>query len=272
MWKFIRGLTQGSPIIVVCAVTLFNLVQPTTSSPSLSVPNKLLLILLDGARWDYIDKLPSSELPGFSRLRENGAYADALVPVFPTLSFVNYYSIMTGLYAESHGMVDNYMYDVRHDTEFLIGENPDQYYSYWWDDGEPLWITATKQGKRSYFWYWSGCEVNIRGHRPTFCSPYQSTPNPSAPDVIHALNQAVAVLRNDSADIAGVYVELVDSHGHNYGPDSKEIIEAMKLVDGELVRLLDTLNETSDINLMIFFGPWHVGAAWRRNGCYNGTH
>jgi len=42
-------------------------------------------------------------------------------------------------------MVDNYMYDVKHDTEFLIGNNPEQYYSYWWDDGEPLWITATKQ-------------------------------------------------------------------------------------------------------------------------------
>jgi len=50
-----------------------------------------------------------------------------------------------GLYAETHGIVDNYMYDVKHDTEFLIGDNPDQYFSYWWDDGEPLWITASKQ-------------------------------------------------------------------------------------------------------------------------------
>lgn len=42
-------------------------------------------------------------------------------------------------------MIDNYMYDIKHNTEFLIGDNPDQYYSYWWDDGEPLWIAAVRQ-------------------------------------------------------------------------------------------------------------------------------
>jgi len=42
-------------------------------------------------------------------------------------------------------MIDNYMYDIKHDTEFLIGDNEDQYHSYWWDDGEPLWISAVKQ-------------------------------------------------------------------------------------------------------------------------------
>jgi len=53
--------------------------------------------------------------------------------------------VCTGLYAESHGIVDNFMYDVDHGEEFLIGTNPAQYHSYWWNDGEPLWITATKQ-------------------------------------------------------------------------------------------------------------------------------
>jgi len=53
-----------------------------------------------------------------------------------------------GLYAESHGMVDNYMYDERHQTEFLIGNNRDQYFSYWWNDAEPLWVTATKHVSR----------------------------------------------------------------------------------------------------------------------------
>jgi len=54
-------------------------------------------------------------------------------------------TICAGLYAESHGMVDNYMYDEKHNTEFLMGENIDQYEPYWWDEGEPLWVTAKKQ-------------------------------------------------------------------------------------------------------------------------------
>lgn len=251
-----RGSTQSSSqtpfYFVVSALTtlmLFGLIQPSSSSSS---PNKLLLILVDGFRWDYFDKLSEDELPGFTRLRQNGVSAEAFMPVFPSLSFANYYSIMTGLYPESHGMIDNYMYDIKHDAEFLIGDNEDQYHSYWWDDGEPLWISAVKQGKRSYFWFWNGCEVKIRGHRPTLCSPYQLTPNPDIGNFSLALQQAVAVLRNDSADLAGVYVELVDVRGHKFGPDSDEVKEVVKQVDGELVRVLDALNETTNINLMVF--------------------
>ena len=59
-------------------------------------------------------------------------------------------SYSAGLYAESHGIVDNYMYDPKHGTEFLIGNNPDQYHSYWWDDAEPLWITATKLVRQGF--------------------------------------------------------------------------------------------------------------------------
>jgi len=62
---------------------------------------------------------------------------------------------------------------------------------------------AFVQGKRSYFWFWNGCEVVIRGHRPTFCSPYQSTPNPDIGNFSFALQEALSVLRNDSADLAG---------------------------------------------------------------------
>jgi len=64
-------------------------------------------------------------------------------------------------------------------------------------------IIARVQGRRSYFYYWNGCEVEIRGHRPTFCSPYQSTPNPNIANFSHALQQAITLLRNDSADLAG---------------------------------------------------------------------
>jgi len=95
-----RGSTQSSSqtpfYFVVSALTtlmLFGLIQPSSSSSS---PNKLLLILVDGFRWDYFDKLSEDELPGFTRLRQNGVSAEAFMPVFPSLSFANYYSIMTG--------------------------------------------------------------------------------------------------------------------------------------------------------------------------------
>ena len=76
---------------------LFLIVKLSLSTLSSSTPpNKLLLILVDGFRWDYFDKFSGAELPGFAKLRQNGVAAEALIPVFPSLSFVNYYSIMTG--------------------------------------------------------------------------------------------------------------------------------------------------------------------------------
>lgn len=88
-----RSSGTATLLTVTTLTLLFALVQPSASS---STPNKLLLILVDGFRWDYFDKFSSDELPGFTRLRQNGVSPEALVPVFPSLSFVNYYSIMTG--------------------------------------------------------------------------------------------------------------------------------------------------------------------------------
>lgn len=208
---------------------------------------KLLLILVDGFRWDYLDIFfTPGELRGFPKLQEMGVRVDRQTPQFPTLSYVNYYSLMTGLHAETHGMIHNYMYDPPHKTFFLIGENEDQYKPYWWDDGEPLWVTARKQGKRSYWWYWAGCEVEIRGYRPEFCQPYLSSPNPSFENFTSALNGAVEVLKNGSADVAGVFFEQVDHWGHYYGPfpQNLQLKDAIRKVDEEIFRVLNLLETT----------------------------
>ena len=93
------SLPYSKPVFVfvacaLAALMLLCIVELTMSE--LAKPNKLLLILVDGFRWDYFDKFSDAELPGFARLRQNGVAAEALIPVFPSLSFVNYYSIMTG--------------------------------------------------------------------------------------------------------------------------------------------------------------------------------
>jgi len=206
--------------------------------------NKVLIVTVDGFRWDYFSQFNVGELSGFDRLRSEGASAKRLLPEFPTLSFVNYYSLITGLHPESHGMIDNYMWDENHDEVFLLGENQDQYHPFWWNDGEPLWITAKKQGKRSYFWYWCGCEIEIRGYRPDFCQEYLSSPNPSLTNFTDALNAAVEVLRNGSADLAGVYLEQIDDTGHGFGPDSNEIRDKILRIDAELNRVQDLLENT----------------------------
>ena len=94
--RSVQPSSSSERVFVVRAlatIMFLALVQPSLSE---SAPNKLLLILVDGVRWDYFDKFNSGELPGFTKLRQNGVAAEALIPVFPSVTLVNYYSIITG--------------------------------------------------------------------------------------------------------------------------------------------------------------------------------
>jgi len=91
-----RVSAQRTVSVVSALATLTLLAGLVQQSSSTTAPNKLLLLLIDGFRWDYFDKIPSDQLPGFTRLRQNGVAVEAFVPAFPSLSFVNYYTIMTG--------------------------------------------------------------------------------------------------------------------------------------------------------------------------------
>lgn len=224
-------------VVLILAILVKNTEEAKTG-------RKLFMILLDGFKWDYLSKFQPGELKGFEKLKEKGAYAERFIPEFPSLSFVNYYSIATGLHPESHGIIDNFMYDTKYKTEFLIGENTDQYHPYWWDDGEPVWITAKKQGLRSYFWYWCGCEVEIRGYRPDYCIEYLTSPNPSFENFTKALTEAVEILRNESSDIVGVYLEQVDHWGHVSGPNSEDVKAKIRLVDAQLLRIQNLMETT----------------------------
>ncbi|KAK3083955.1 hypothetical protein FSP39_005964 [Pinctada imbricata] len=206
---------------------------------------------MDGFRWDYID-LPDVSLPGFQQMFREGVRAKYMVSDFPTTSYPNYYSIMTGLHCESHGFVGNYMYDVGTGKEFLIGTNPDQYLPIWWDDGEPLWVTAEKQNKSTYFYYWPGCEVTIRGVDPTYCNVY-TRPTYSA-DLATALSEGLQLFKNDSADIV-VYLEALDKNGHMYGAASEKVKDSLRDIDLVIQTMLLNLSSMGlrdEVNVMIF--------------------
>ncbi|KAK3083730.1 hypothetical protein FSP39_002190 [Pinctada imbricata] len=229
--------------ILICAINILgNEVQSS----------KLLLILMDGFRWDYID-LPDVPLPGFQQMFREGVRAKYMVSDFPTTSYPNYYSIMTGLHCENHGFVGNYMYDVATGKEFLIGGNQDMSLPIWWDDGEPLWVTAEKQDKSSYLYYWSGCEVTIRGVNPTYCKAW-TVPTYSA-DLTTALSEGLQLFKNNSADLVGIYLQSVDRYGHMYGAASDKVKDSLRAVDivmHDMLSNLSSIGLRDKVNIMIF--------------------
>ncbi|XP_074646416.1 glycerophosphocholine cholinephosphodiesterase ENPP6-like isoform X2 [Tubulanus polymorphus] len=199
--------------------------------------NKLMIILLDGFRSDYADTI--GNLKGFDALKRRGVQARYMNPTFPSMSYPNYYSIMTGLYSESHGMVGNTMYDHVYGTKF-DGEALEPY---WWNGGDPVWITATRQGRRCAMFYWCGCEVEIRNLRPAYCRRY--TKLTASEDFRWSIDKAIQTMTGkNAADFTAIYVEMTDNVGHQFGPFSKQLNDTVRVIDEHIQYLLSRLDTT----------------------------
>jgi ectonucleotide pyrophosphatase/phosphodiesterase family protein 1/3 len=108
--------------------------------------------------------------PALSSLGKEGVRAEFVRSAFPTETFPNHFTIVTGLYPESHGIVDNSFYDKTLMDSFYLGNNDPK----WWL-GEPVWITAHKQDLKSGTFFWPGSEVPIQGFYPTYYKDYNGS-------------------------------------------------------------------------------------------------
>ncbi|XP_076594632.1 glycerophosphocholine cholinephosphodiesterase ENPP6 isoform X2 [Chaetodon auriga] len=204
----------------------------------------LLVFLIDGFRYDYMDDL--HVLPGFRELVDIGVKVDYMTPDFPSLSYPNYYTLMTGRHCDVHQMTGNYMWDEASKKEFLIGTNPDSRLPLWWDGSEPLWVTLQKLGKKVFMYYWPGCEVEILGVRPSFCEKYVY--NPSEKNLTDSIVNALNVLRSGQAGMAAIYYEKIDVEGHHFGPDSHQVRSAVQQLDLAMQTLNSKIKEKNMVN------------------------
>jgi len=208
----------------------------------------VILISLDGFRWDYPDKFPA---PNLQQLAKNGVRAKAMIPAFPTKTFPNHYTIVTGLYPAHHGIVANTMYDPEFDAKFSLSNRDAVSDGRWWE-GEPLWVTAEKQNQRSGILFWPGSEAKIAGVRPTHWKVYDDDfPNPARVDTVLAWLDLPAKRR---PTFLTLYFSDVDNAGHHHSPDSPEVKNAIQDVDQLLGRLMDGLKARgikNRVNLVI---------------------
>ncbi|XP_030047369.1 glycerophosphocholine cholinephosphodiesterase ENPP6 [Microcaecilia unicolor] len=214
---------------------------------------KLLVFLLDGSRFDYINDKELESLPGFREIVERGVKVDYMTPDFPSLSYPNYYTLMTGRHCEVHQMVGNYMWDQKTNKSFDIGANEDSLLPLWWDGSEPLWVTMEKLKRKVFMYYWPGCEVEILGVRPNYCRAYSSNTSDAEFDI--AVKDALQSLRNGSTDMAAVYYERIDIEGHHNGPWSNQRKNATRAVDQVLKDMNQQIKDfglQNDLNVVLF--------------------
>ena len=211
-------------------------------------PHPVILIGLDGMGWDFPEK---TETPNLDRLVARGVRAERLVPIFPTKTFPNHYSIVTGLYAEHHGIVSNNMYDPEMDARFRLSDREAVGDGRWWG-GEPIWVTAEEQGLTAAAFFWPGTESPIQGVRPTFWNEFDAS-IPNADRVAQVL--AWLDLPEESRPtFVTLYFEDVDNAAHRWGTDHEETRAAIRTVDSALGWLLEGLDErgiTDQVNLVV---------------------
>jgi len=208
----------------------------------------VILISLDGFRSDYLEKYQPLNL---SSLAREGVQARWMIPAFPSKTFPNHYTIATGLYPQNHGIVENNVFDKSFNAMFTMSKREEVQNGRWWL-GEPIWITAEKQGQKSAPYFWPGSEAEIAGKRPTYWKPYETgVPNQTRVDTILSW---LDLPSNDRPTFLGLYFSDIDSAGHDFSPESIETRNAVQKVDSELGRLIDGLKARgifAQINLVI---------------------
>ncbi|MFQ5741247.1 MAG: ectonucleotide pyrophosphatase/phosphodiesterase [Acidobacteriota bacterium] len=221
-----RGLSVWIPALLVLACL---------SGCGRGTNPRLILVSFDGFRWDYLDR---TQTPHLDRLVSTGVRAARLIPVFPTKTFPNHYSIVTGLYPEHHGIVANNMYDPLLDASFSLANREAVAASRWWG-GEPIWVTAARAGRKSATLFWPGSEAEIKGYRPTYWVKYKA--GMSDRNRVHQVLAWLDLPEEERPVFLAAYFSTTDSVGHDFGPESGELREAVRHLDEMTGLLIDGL-------------------------------
>ncbi len=199
----------------------------------------VILVSLDGFRYDYAKRYHAEHLLALAA--EGASAPEGMLPSYPSITFPNHYTIVTGLYPEHHGIVANSFYDPArketynyHDRK-SVGDGT-------WYGGTPLWVLAEQQGMRSASFFWVGSEADIQGVRPTYYLKFDASfPNQKR------VEQVLAWLHlppEQRPHMITLYFSDTDTAGHQYGPDSPQVADAVHELDGEIGKLVDGIKQS----------------------------
>ena len=232
--------------VVIVALTI----ALTACRPGSATPDRAILILvsIDGFRWDYLDRYDAANV---RQLADNGVRADGLIPQFPSKTFPNHYTIVTGLRPANHGVISNNMRDPDIEGEFSLSNREVQADPRWWG-GEPIWNTVQKQGQIAAAMFWPGSETVINGGQATHWTPFDDD-MPHERRVERVLSW-LKLPENKRPSFLTLYYSDVDSSGHEHGPESDAVRDAIAAVDrsiGQLVRGVDAIDLDDRVNYIL---------------------
>ena len=198
-------------ILAALIIILFAALSYSQSQPY------VILISFDGYRWDYVNR---DITPNINSLMDDGVKASSFKPVFPTKTFPNHISIVTGLYPENHGIIFNKFHDPFKDRYYRIGDTIEVRQSSWYK-GEAFWETAGRQGITTASYFWPSSDINLEYSRPDYFHHYE---HDRPYDVrVNGVLDWLQLPYNQRPHFITMYFDLTDGVGHRYGPNSPEI-------------------------------------------------
>lgn len=204
----------------------------------------VILISIDGLRSDFVEKFNAKSLQAFG---QSGVVADYMTSVFPSLTFPNHYSIVTGLYPAHHGLVDNTFFDEKANATYTMSDKKMVADPYWYG-GTPLWVLAEKQQMVTASFYWVASEAPIENTQPTYFYNYND--KIKIEKRIAQVKAWLSLPAKTRPHLITFYMPDVDDAAHNYGPDSKQAEAAVQYID----HVIKQMNEAvSSLHLPINF-------------------
>lgn len=267
-WRRARNISIAIIIILVFVLLAFGSYKSSRSldlmSPSPKVSNgtskfapTTILISLDGFRADFLHRNLTPTLNAFIAAGVSPRY---MLPSFPSVTFPNHYTLVTGLHPESHGVVGNSFWDASLGEEFFYTDPARSMQPKWWSGGEPLWVTAERQNVKTAIHMWPGSEAHIQ-LEPSYLDKFNGSellsqkvdrilqfldmPGPEDVEIEEAQTRPQFI---------AAYVPNVDSDGHKYGPNSTEIRETISRADDMLHQLffgIEERNLSDIVNIVI---------------------
>jgi predicted AlkP superfamily pyrophosphatase or phosphodiesterase len=235
-------------LLILVSIRIFSQGQPY-----------VILVSFDGFRWDYVNR---GITPNFDSIKANGVSAISLRSDFPSITFPNHYSIVTGMYPENHGLIANTFYNPFSKETYTYRDSTKVQDAKWYS-GEAFWETAKRQGIITASYFWPGSEIKLDYRRPDYVESYSH----SRPfeERVNGVIDWLKLSYTERPHFITLYFEATDEAGHKFGPNSMQMNNAIAKEDsmiGLLTSKLKTINllDSTDIVIVSDHGMTEVSS------------
>lgn len=238
--RVILSLLFSTAVLLVNAQTTLvqHVNQESRNSAEQQQKPYVILISADGFRYDYAKKYNAAHL---LELSAGGVRAESMIPSFPSLTFPNHYTLVTGMYPAHHGLVNNSFYDPQRKEGYWLSDKTKVRDGSWYG-GTPLWVLAEQQQMIAASLFWVGSEAKIKGIRPTYY--YEFTEKISIQERVKVVKDWLDLPADRRPHLITFYLSEPDHAAHRYGPDAPETQQAVQLVDSVVYQLTEVVKAT----------------------------